>query len=115
MKEINRAFALKMLERKIGRPAAEIEAQGKYESEIWPAGEGEYEASVNAHERGARAIVEYFARRRPSEVTKQDVEEIIWRRAGYADRKYIPTVDEERLEQFKSEIRLVFDIYEQED
>ena len=108
MKEINREFAMKMLEKKLGKPAKQILEEAMEESEEWPMGRYEFENSLGGHEDLAKAVIAYFGEKRPAVITRDDIEEIFRRRTGV---KVVQLTDLE-IESRREGINLVYDIYE---
>lgn len=82
MREVNRAFAMRMMEKRLGKPEKQILEEAAEESDEWPMGRSEFETLLHATETFARHTLDYFSYKRPSTITRDDVEEIRCRISG---------------------------------
>lgn len=108
MKEINRSFAMRMLERKLGKPEKQILEEAEEESPEWPMGKSEFEHSLRGHESFAKAVIEHFGGKRPEKITRKDVKNLI-----NPSGKRIIILTNPEVEGYRKDINLVFDLYDE--
>lgn len=112
MKTIDRRFVMRMLEKDKGKPAKQIEEDAaNWNPDEWPAGTDELENRLAAGQGYAKTTLDYFHGRRPSNITREDVEEIFRRNSG---RTLFMLTDAE-IEGHRKRIHLIFDVYEEVD
>lgn len=112
MREVNRAFAMRMLEKQLGKPERQILEEAAVESKEWPMGRAEFETSLHAMEIYARNVLEYFSFERPSVITRGDAEEIRRRISGMKHLTGKSRPSDAEIEGARRVIHLVFDVYE---
>lgn len=110
MKTIDRAFAMKMLERIFGKSQPEIVDEATRETGDWPMGMSELEASLSSKEHFAKATIAHFHGHRPSVITDQDIQSIRYRSSG----RIFTDLTHSEAEHFRMEIQLVLDLYDNE-
>lgn len=109
MKNIDREFALKILEKKLAKSKEQILYEAAHETGDWPMGDYELANSISKHIEFAQAIIDHFGENPPVRITKRDIEEIYSRAFGSKRGG----LSESKIERYRKDISLVYEIYEE--
>lgn len=112
MKEINRVFAMKGLELQLGKSKEQLLKESATESKEWPMGRYEFENSLGASEKTSKIVVEYFDKKRPSNITREDIEEIVRHQRGVEELPSTFVLSDSEVESRRKLVNLIFDVYE---
>lgn len=108
MKEIDRFFAMKMLERTSGKTRDQILEEAQLGTGDWAMGMPELERVIDADIKFAKEVLKHFSFRRPSHIRKEDIEAIDFQIKGTGS-----SIREFEFETHREKIKAVFNIFEE--
>lgn len=111
MKEINRAFAMRVLEKQSGKTEQQMLKESESESDQWPMGRYEFENSVGAIQKLARTVIDYFGDRQSIDITRNDIEEIYRRNMGLKELTPMFKPNDSEIESRRKLIKLILSLY----
>lgn len=109
MKQIDTAFAMRMLEKKLGKTETQIRIEAAHETGDWPAGNYELEQSLATQQEIAKEIMGYFGVGRPPNLTREIIEEFL----NAHSRRAVSHLTNSEIERQRRTITIVYDIYEE--
>lgn len=110
MKKINEYFAMRMLEKKLGKGKEQIVKEAASGHQYWPMGLDELDSSLQSQEALAKATIDYFSGKHPLTISEKDILDIFQR----AFKRELSVIGDLDMERYRRDIELIFEIYEEE-